>query len=545
MNRILYSLLLLIVPMIARADVPLSYYTSANGQKKAGLKAALHNAIQAKRVLSYGSGEGSTWAGFYQTDRMADGEVRDRYSNDHRYFASGASGQKASAVSGMNIEHSFPKSWWGGTSNNAYKDLFNLMPCEQTINSSKSNYAMGVVLQTSKDNGCTKVGKGTTRSGVTKSLWEPADKWKGDFARAYMYMATTYSNFTWEGEGLTMLEKNEWPTLQQWAYELLLKWNKEDPVDEIEMARNEAVYKIQSNRNPFVDFPHLAEYIWGDSTDIAFNIYTTVKAGQTVGGEVDPITPVDPDEPDTPLDPNVDADGNLLNIDALLAQCSGTSSSTGSEVTFKFDDILVTYANGRNIFITDGERGFLLYGTNSKGLKEGDRIAGKVKGTDYYYYRLPELAFSNLDDVRVVSSGNDVPVADVAIADLTGLDGEAFYSCPVRLWGVTPSASSFSSKRLTVSDDGGANILLYDTWQMFTDATFSTARQYVVEGFPIIYNSTVEMYPVSISELTEVDGMVPVIVESAPADVWYDLSGRERRQWHGGIGIVGGRKVLR
>ena len=44
---------------------------------------------------------------------------------------------------GMNIEHSFPKSWWGKTEVQAYKDLYNLMPCKSKINSTKSNYPSG------------------------------------------------------------------------------------------------------------------------------------------------------------------------------------------------------------------------------------------------------------------------------------------------------------------------------------------------------------------------------------------------------------------
>ena len=74
-----------------------------------------------------------------------------------------------------------------------------------------------------------------------------------------------------------MLEKDEWPTLQRWAYELFLTWNRQDPVDDIERQRNEAVYGIQGNRNPFVDFPNLPEYIWGDSVDYAFDVNGAVE----------------------------------------------------------------------------------------------------------------------------------------------------------------------------------------------------------------------------------------------------------------------------
>jgi len=251
-------------------DVDLNeYYADAIGKKKADLKTAIHDIIAQADVLEYGSGSGRTWYGFYNTDRMENNEVRDRYSNEHHYF----SGSNYSAASGMNIEHSFPKSWWGGSKNQAYCDIHHLMPSESSINSSKSNYGMGRVTKVTTDNGCTKVGSGPGASGATIYLWEPADKWKGDFARAVFYMVTCYQNLTWQGsQALNTLTNSDWPTLKPWAYELYLQWIADDPVDDIERARNEAVYKIQHNRNPFIDLPELANYIWGDKTDVAFTI---------------------------------------------------------------------------------------------------------------------------------------------------------------------------------------------------------------------------------------------------------------------------------
>lgn len=269
-------LLLLVSAQAAMAQIPEGYYNTLKGKKGAGLKTAVYNIIKDADVLDYGSGAGHTWEGFYTTDRTDDNMVIDRYSNDERYF-----GSKGSSVSRMNIEHSFPKSWWGGSSNQAYKDLYNLMPSEQKINSSKSNYPMGKVTNVKTDNGCTKVGTG--RNGY--QLWEPADKWKGDFARGYMYMATAYQNFTWSGtQALQILQQGDYPTLQPWAYTLYIEWAKADKVDAIEIKRNNEVYKIQGNRNPYVDFPNLMEYIWGDSIDYAFNPETTEKSADYSGG---------------------------------------------------------------------------------------------------------------------------------------------------------------------------------------------------------------------------------------------------------------------
>ena len=256
-----------------------TYYATAVGKKKAELKTAMHDIIGTATVLDYGSGSSNkTWYGFYQTDRMSNNEVRDRYSNDHRYFNTS---NPYSAVGGMNIEHSLANSWWGGSKNQAYKDIHHLMPCESKINSSKSNYGMGKVTSVTTDNGCTKVGKGPGASGNSINMWEPDDKWKGDFARVYFYMATCYSDLNWQKEALNSLSRNDYPTLLPWAYQLYLQWSQDDPVDEIERARNEAVYAIQGNRNPFIDFPDLAEYIWGSKVDVAFTIDGTIPPEPT------------------------------------------------------------------------------------------------------------------------------------------------------------------------------------------------------------------------------------------------------------------------
>lgn len=273
-----FSTLCCLMALEAAATIPPGYYDRADGKKKADLKSALYTIIGHADVLNYGSGTGATWSGFYETDRMPNNQVRDRYSNGIFYF----SGHAGSVPSGMNIEHSFPKSWWGGSKTQAYKDIHHLMPCETKINSSKSNYPMGKVTTVKTDNGCTKIGTGPGANGRSIQLWEPDDKWKGDFARVYFYMATCYQNYNWEGtQALSTLERNNWPTLQPWAYKLFLQWCKDDPVDDIERERNEAVYAIQGNRNPFVDYPNLAEYIWGDSINYAFSVdgSATVEPG--------------------------------------------------------------------------------------------------------------------------------------------------------------------------------------------------------------------------------------------------------------------------
>ena len=293
--RLSLAFLVSVMPTLPmQAQIPEGYYSSLKGKKGAELKTAIHDIIQKANVLSYGSGYGKTWWGFWSTDRDERGYFIDRYSSESEWEMSTSQG---AVGAGMNIEHSFPKSWWGGATVQAYKDLYNLMPCKSKINSTKSNYPMGIVVSGDKGNGWTKVGEGTDG----KKYWEPADPWKGDFARGYMYMATAYQDYNWVGDqALQILQQGAYPTLKEWAYKLYIQWAKSDKPDPVEIKRNNDVAKIQGNRNPYVDFPNLMEYVWGDSTNIAFNPETTVKSSSYVNGEGGGGGSVDPD-------PNPDA----------------------------------------------------------------------------------------------------------------------------------------------------------------------------------------------------------------------------------------------
>jgi endonuclease I len=243
------------------ATVPAGYYYFAKNKKKAELKTALHTYCGPMFEFDYGGGPGFTWQGFYNTDRNPDNSVIDMYSNTVRYF------NGFSAVSGMHIEHSFPKSWWGSYPNNAYKDLFHLYPADASANESKNNLPLGEVTGTPGfNNGVTKVGKNGFETTYTDNCFEPADEYKGDFARSYFYIASIYENLAPLMQSPMVITGSTYPFWKPWAIDLLLKWSRQDPVSPKELARIEAVYNIQGNRNPFIDYPDLAEYIWGADT---------------------------------------------------------------------------------------------------------------------------------------------------------------------------------------------------------------------------------------------------------------------------------------
>lgn len=376
------------------AQIPEGYYSSLKGKKGAELKTAIWKIIKNANVLEYGSGNGNTWWGFWSTDRDERGNFIDRYSSESEWVKSTSQG---AAGAGMNIEHSFPKSWWGKAKLQAYKDLYNLMPCESRINSKKSNYPMGIVVSGDIGNGWTKVGEGTDG----KKYWEPADPWKGDFARGYMYMATAYQDYNWSGnQALQILQQGDYPTLQKWAYKLYIQWAKADKPDAVEVKRNNDVYKIQGNRNPYVDFPNLMEYVWGDSTNIAFNPETTVKSSSYVNGGGGGGGSIDPD-------PNPDA------TEVNVYQATFTANDGGCQ-----ESIISNSSPHDNIWTRDAKYGWK--GTAYKGSNY------EAEAT----LSLPEVDLTDYDDAKLTISqavnfakGNALKYLKIVVRSVDPEDG--------------------------------------------------------------------------------------------------------------------------
>lgn len=285
MKRYLKSLLVIsaafAVAMSAMAEAPAGYYSTLNGKKGAELKTAAGNIVRNFRLSgSYATVYNNLKYTFQETDLYPNSQRwYDMYSDIPLY---------APSFAGLNREHSFPKSWWGGlTDVNAYVDLNHLYPSEAKANMAKSNYPLGEV-DMSKNlnftNGISKVGYPISGQGGNATfVFEPDDEYKGDFARTYFYMATVYQNYTWASKYCYMLvPTGTYPTLNDWAVKLLLRWAKEDPISQKEILRNDAVYKAQNNRNPFIDLPDLADYIWGDKKNVAYSVGSSQPTGDPV-----------------------------------------------------------------------------------------------------------------------------------------------------------------------------------------------------------------------------------------------------------------------
>lgn len=280
------------------------YYNQMDGKKKEELKSAVKQCVQNHQTLTY-----SQLPGYWQyTDvypELVDGCKRwwDMYSDELCLIRSGQNAFQSFSGYKMQREHSVPKSWWKQNGDveytPAYSDLWNLYPSNGAANQAKLNYSFGPCQTATFDNGVSKVG--TPKNGYgggSSRVFEPADEYKGDFARSMFYMACVYPDINWVIN--YMFRKESYPTLTNWAMNMLLQWAREDKVSQKEIDRNNLVEQYQGNRNPFVDFPELAEYIWGVRTNETFIIADQESTDPTppITGDPELTNPVNGTEMD-------------------------------------------------------------------------------------------------------------------------------------------------------------------------------------------------------------------------------------------------------
>lgn len=247
---------------VAFAAEPAGYYSTCENKSGAALLSALCKKVGDHTVVSYNG-----LLTLYKTsDVYPDGTIWDMYSTKH-WKPGVTCGNYSKVGDCYNREHSFPKSWFNDAKP-MYSDAFHLYPTDGKVNGQRSNNPYGECANgtTLPSNGSVKaLGRlgDCTFPGYSGTVFEPDDQYKGDFARSYFYMAAAYNDKI-AGWNSKMLAGNSYPAFSSWAINLLLKWHREDPVSQKELDRQEVVYGAQHNRNPFIDHPELAEYIWGN-----------------------------------------------------------------------------------------------------------------------------------------------------------------------------------------------------------------------------------------------------------------------------------------
>ena len=288
MKKNILLLALVWTSLFALAQIPNGYYDNATGKRGDELKVALHDIIDDHTTITYQQ----IWNAFWSTDNKDNGIVWDMYSDIPNgtppyvfHLGQEQCGEYEHESDCYNREHSWPKSWFSGNEQTVPgRDLHHIFPTDGFVNAQRSSYPYGEVNNASwtSRNG-SKLGTCKSSLGYTGTVFEPIDEYKGDFARAIMYMSIRYysEDSDWGSSGMT--NKSE---IKPWAIQMLMRWSEQDPVSAKEIARNNAIYSdYQHNRNPFVDHPEYARAIWDpDWTGVEYNIsYNTVQHGSISG----------------------------------------------------------------------------------------------------------------------------------------------------------------------------------------------------------------------------------------------------------------------
>ncbi len=244
------------------SQIPPGYYNQAGGLNGEALQQALHNIIKNHNDLGYGD----LWEAFEDTDKKSNGKVWDIYSDvpggtpPYQFnFGSDQCGNYSGEGDCFNREHSFPRSWFGGTVPPMNSDLFHIYPTDGYVNGQRSNLPFGEVNNANWTSLNGSKRGNNAYPGYSGEVFEPIDEYKGDVARSYFYMATRYYNEDGNWPGSPMVDGAQ-PL--PWALNLLFDWHENDPVSQKEINRNNAIYSYQYNRNPFIDHPEFVENIW-------------------------------------------------------------------------------------------------------------------------------------------------------------------------------------------------------------------------------------------------------------------------------------------
>lgn len=276
MKKTLYFLLISYGCLFAQSP---NYYQGIHTLTGSNLEDALHEIIKEHTEASYSSTK----------QILKDSDQNPDNTNNINLVYKGGSIPKSNFASNSsnsdywNREHVWAKShgnFQDYSDLGAYSDAHNLKPCDESVNTARGYKDF--------DNGGVAHSEATDCN-YTDFTWEPRDEVKGDIARIIFYMHTRYSGDTGEPNLNVVDFTNTFPFAQMGKLSSLLEWNNQDPVDAFERRRNDVIYAWQNNRNPFIDYPELANQIWNNEMPNSIQ-FTNVDLGNTAPNENDTQT---------------------------------------------------------------------------------------------------------------------------------------------------------------------------------------------------------------------------------------------------------------
>lgn len=274
----------LIAPAFIFSQAPANYYDGTSGVTGYELKSKLHDIVSTK-TITWHYGDLPNFYGqtdldqYYDYDPSNTTYLLDIYSNNptgttaYHYTKENLISSAGAEGLGYNREHMMPQSSFN-SNYPMYSDLFFVIPTDARINQLRSNYPYGIGGTTNYytfTNGSKISKNGTPNSGYTGRVYEPHSEFKGDIARSLLYYVVRYEgklnsfnfyNGSSPANDTSPLDGTEEKAYEDWFLALLLQWHNNDPVSQKEIDRNNIVYGIQKNRNPFIDYPEWVNAIW-------------------------------------------------------------------------------------------------------------------------------------------------------------------------------------------------------------------------------------------------------------------------------------------
>ncbi len=280
-------LFFLLLPWCTFAQGTADYYQGTENLAGYELKSKLQEIISQKNI-SWNYSDLPGFYGktdldhYYDFDASNDSILLDIYSNNptgvtaYHYTKEQLIGPAGAEGDGYNREHIMPQSTFN-SNYPMYSDLFIVIPTDARINQRRSNYPYGIATAPfyyTFTNGSRIGANATPNSGYTGRVYEPHDEFKGDIARSLLYYSVRYEGKlgtfkynagTSAANDTNPFDGTEEKAFEDWYLGMLLKWHREDPVSPRELERNDSVYIIQQNRNPFIDHPEWVELIWNQT----------------------------------------------------------------------------------------------------------------------------------------------------------------------------------------------------------------------------------------------------------------------------------------
>ncbi len=235
-------------------------------------------------------------------------------------------------------------------------------------------------------------------------------------------------------------------------------------------------------------FNKLSNVTFDTSAEYSFTAIVAVRDGAV---QLYPISAEDFTGGSTPVNPQPGT------VYTSITDIKAAATADKVQAGFQMENLLVTYVNGKNIYVSDGRQGFLLYGNNTLDVKAGDRLSGTVTGDLYLYHNLPELAFTEFG-AQVVSSGETVSANSMEFPFLIE-NYQIYTSALVEVRDVTINGTELDNRAVEISKDGTVSTL-YDQFSQLTGVTFEQTRTYTFKAIVAVRDDVIQVYPIDKSD---------------------------------------------